>query len=160
MQPQSRRLLAVAAVLAAGLVVYLLVSAAPPSDQVQIGRQIAGIQDAAQRKSTSGVMQYVSEDYRDQTISNPDQLSLLLSHRLFASSDPLAVDVENTSITVTGDTASSISHVRLVSGAAPIFDGNITLHWKREPSHRYLFFPDHTWRVTGSEAPGDLEQGD
>jgi ketosteroid isomerase-like protein len=159
MQPTSRRLLAIAALLAAGLAVYLVVSAPPPSDQAQISQEISEMSDAAQRKSASGVMRHVSASYHDQLVSNSDQLSVFLSRHLLSGTDPISIGVDSTAITVSGDTATSVSHVRIIANESVAFDGNITLHWAREASHRFLIVPSHTWRVVSAEYPANFEGG-
>lgn len=153
MRPASRNLLVTAGILAAGLAAYLLLSQPGESDNNRILAQIEAIRVAAATKSTAGVMREISETYHDRLVSNPDQLSFLLSRRVLHGPEVVDINIDATSVTITGDTATSVSHVRATHGTAVVFDSSITAQWRREPTHRLLVIPDHTWRVTSAEYP-------
>lgn len=154
MQQRSKRLLAAAAILAVALVLYLIATAPQPSPQDQITANIETARAGVERRSASQVLTVVSADYKDAAIANTDQLHVLLI-RTFRNSGPLAVSSAGNTITVTGDTARSVTHVtvKAADGGTTYFDGNIVLDWKREPSKRLLVFPSSTWRVVSAEYP-------
>jgi len=152
--------LVTAGILAAGLVAYLLLSQPGESDNNRILGQVEAIRAAAAAKNTPGVMREVSETYHDRLVSNPDQLAFLLSRRILRGPDAVDVSIDATSVTITGETATSVSHVRATHGTTVTFDGSITAQWRREPTRRLLVIPDHTWRVTSADYPAssDLDQ--
>lgn len=153
MRPASRNLLAAAGILGAGLVAYLLLSQPGESDNNRILGQIEAIRAAVAVKSTAGVMREVSETYHDRFVSNPDQLKFLLSRHILRGPEAVDISIDATSVAITGETATSVSHVRATHGTAVVFDSSITAQWRREPTHRLLVIPDHTWRVTSAEYP-------
>jgi len=155
MQPSSKRLLTVAIVLALGVAAFILVQAPAVPDDQQIRNQVEALREAGEHKSTSGVMRLVSEHYHDALMSNPEQLSFLLSRHLFKSDEPVQVQTRDTTVTITGETATSVTNITVSRGGASVYTGNITLQWKKEESSRLLVIPDHIWRIVSAEYPAN-----
>jgi hypothetical protein len=149
-------LLALAVVLACvlGLGVYL--SAPRPSDHDQIVAQMQRLQAAARSKSVSGIMQEVSVSYHDESLcNNIDQLHFLLI-RCVNNAASIDTDVSPGTITINGDTATSMMQVTARPEAGGMAQGNILLHWRKEPSHRLLILPDTVWQVVSADYQTDF----
>lgn len=160
MQTKSKRLLTAAAVLMIALVIYLFATAPLPPDQKQISDAIENARAAVQRRSSTGVMSVVSDTYKDDNFANVEQLHFVLGHA-FHSSGPIAVTVDGTSILVHGDSAQSTSDLTIKSLDGTTWcDCNVNLTWKRESTHRLLFFPSTAWRVVSASYPGMPSVGD
>lgn len=153
MQPKSKKLLTLAALLIVALVVYLLATAPLPPANEQIANQMKSIAVAVESRSTSGVMAVASPDYRDAQAATLDQLHSRLLY-VFRNSGSVQVHATEPAITVTGSTAVSVNHVSVTASQGPThFTCTLTLHWKREPTRRFLVFPSSVWHVTSAEYP-------
>ena len=160
MQPSSKRLLTVASLLAIGVAAYLIARTPPIPDDQQIRDQVEALRQAGERRSASSVMRLVSAEYHDQVASNPDQLAFLLSRHIFAGDQPVQVETRDTAVSLAGDTATSVTNVSVKRGGAAVYTGNITLNWKKEPSRRFLLFPDHVWRIVSAEYPASPDMAE
>ena len=161
MQQRSKILLGTAAGLAIALTIYILATAPAPSDQQQIADGIETARAGIEHRNALAVLTTVSADYKDTTFANVDQLHYILN-RVLHDAGHLSVATTPATINVTGNTAQSVSRVTIMSAdnLTNLFDGTVTLHWRRERAHRYLIFPSSVWRVTGGEYPGMPSLGD
>jgi len=154
MQQRSKTLLGAAAALAVALTVYLVATAPGEPDKQQIEDGIETARAAIEHHNASSLLTVVSADYKDGTFSNVDQLHYFLV-RIFRGSGPIAITTTATAIDVTGDSAKSVSHVTIKASdnTTNLYDGNVSLTWHREQSHRYLIFPTTVWRLTSADYP-------
>jgi len=154
MQQRSKTLVGAAVVLGVTLVVYLIATAPREPDRQQIADGIETARASIEHHNASSLLSVVSGDYKDATFANVDQLHYFLV-RVFRDSGHISIATSATAIDVSGDTAKSVSHVTIKSAdsGVAIYDGNVSLNWRREEAHRYLVFPSTVWRVTSADYP-------
>lgn len=154
MSPRSKQIILIVLGLTAILVVYLIGTAPLPPDIDQINSQIDSAVSAAERRSASGVMSVVSDDFHSESIGNVYQLRAILAHHLH-DADSVDITVPQPEIRINGDTAETNGRVTIRTGfSGTVYDGMMTLRWKREPCQRLLVFPSTAWRIVGADTPG------
>ena len=154
MQQRSKILLGTAAALAAALTIYLLATAPKPSDEQQIVSGVETARAAIQAHNSAALLTVVSANYKDAVFANEDQMHYALNRTLHESGH-LKVSATGTTVTITGDTAKSVSHITIQSAdrGNTFFDGNVTLTWQHEPANRFLVFPTKAWYITTADYP-------
>lgn len=161
MKPSSKRILAVAAILAVLLVAYVLIRLPGKSDQAQILAQLESARAAAEHHNANGIMKIISAHYQDARFNN-DSLAFFL-RRIANQGGSVTVTLATSSVQVHGDTADSVSQVtvRENDGGQVAYDNPVTLHWKREEGTRWLVFPAKVWRVVSADyqIPGLGDEG-
>ena len=123
----------------------------PVSDQAQIAQQLETARAAGEKHDIDGVMSIISADYHDANIPSPVQLRFLLNK--VRGSEPVHIVQSLPTITNSGDTATSVSHLEVdsVSGSQVLYSHDITAQWKREDANRFLIIPAKVWRITSAD---------
>ena len=100
-------------------------------------------------------MQIISANYKDAQGLNNEQLALFLRRALRRSRD-VQVSLSPPRTDVQGDTATSVSTVRVRQGDSlqPLYNAPVTFHWKREDGTRLLVIPTKVWRIVGADYSG------
>lgn len=132
-----------------GLVVFLQPT---PPDQTQISQQLEAARAAGEAHDVNGIMRMISDKYHDPNVPSLVQLRFILN-RYLRGSEPVQVTQSIPVMSITGDTAISTSHLRVVSTAdnRVLYDHDVTLHWTREDGTRLLIMPTKVWRVTSAD---------
>ena len=151
MKPSSKILLWVALLLVFVVAALLLLRQPPVSDQAQINRQLESARAAGERHDVAGVMDIVSDHYHDAVVPSPVQLRFLLNK--VQGSEPVKINQSLPVITVTGDTATSTSHLDVVSQSDGhvLYSHDITAQWQREDANRFLIIPTKVWHITSAD---------
>jgi hypothetical protein len=158
----SRRTLLVAGCLAVllGGIAWLraLAQPLPGTDEQQILAQIQQGKHAAELLSSSGLMRFVSGEYKDENgITRP-----VLGYRVreqFKESRGLEVTIPTDQIRIQVDPArrEALSTFPLElrfldeQGGVHPYSMNPSLHWRKERVRRFLVFPLEMWRVTRAD---------
>ena len=164
MNPSSKRILSIAAVLIVALAVLIVLRLPRPSDQDQILAQLESARSAGEHHNVSGIMKIISADYHGSSAfdSNVDELHFFLGKTVGRGGEAVQVSLSPPSVQVHGDTADSTGQVtvRPAEGGPPLYDAPVTMHWKREDGLRWLLFPTKVWRVVGAEYQAPSGGGD
>ena len=151
MKFSSKILLGLALLL--GLIVagVILLRAPNVPDQVQITDQLEAARAAGEAHDVGGVMRIVSEKYHDADVSSPTQLRFLLNK--MQGDAAIRVTQSIPVVSVQGDTATSMSHLRIVSasGRRILYEHDVTFHWAREDGTRLGVIPTKVWRVVSAD---------
>ena len=96
-------------------------------------------------------MSIVSPSYRDANVPSPVQLRFLLNK--VRGNQPVKIIQSLPGISVSGDTASSTSHLEIVSQSDghTLFSHDIVAQWKREDTNRFLIIPSKTWHIVSAD---------
>ncbi len=151
MKPSSKILLWLALILVFILAAFLFLRQPPVSDQAQIAQQLETARAAGERHDIGGVMSIFSAKYHDANVPSPVQLRFLLNK--VQGSEPVHITQSLPVISVSGDTATSTSHLEVFSAADGhvLYSHDITAQWAREDANRYLIIPTKVWRVTSAD---------
>lgn len=151
MRSSSITLLWLAAVLGAIVVAVVLLRAPSLPDQVQITNQLEAARAAGEAHDINGVMGIISEHYHDPNVPSPVQLRFLLNR--VQGNAPVTITQSIPVVSVQGDTATSTSHLRIVSAAdgRVVYDHDVTLQWARENGNRLGVIPTKVWRVVSAD---------
>ena len=151
MKPSSKILLWVALLLAFVIAAFVFLRPSAVSDQAQIGQQLELARAAGERQDTGGVMSIVSPSYHDANVPSPVQLRFLLNK--VRGNQPVKIIQSLPVINVSGDTASSTSHLEIVSQSDghTLFSHDIVAQWKREDTNRFLIIPSKTWHIVSAD---------
>ena len=82
-------------------------------DQVQIANRLEAARAAGEAHDIGGIMRVVSEKYQDPNVPGPAQLRFLLNK--VQGNKPVRVTQSIPIISVSGDTATSTSHLRITA---------------------------------------------
>jgi len=147
----SKRLLGVAALLALALVGFLLLRQTPVPDRAQITQQLEDTRAAGERHDVGTVMAVFSDHYHDANVPSPVQLRFLLNK--VQGNTPIQIVQSAPVISISGDTATSTSHLRIVSAATSrvLYDHDVTAQWRREDGNRLLVIPTKVWRIVSAD---------
>ena len=151
MKPSSKILLWLALILVFILAAFIFLRQPPVSDQAQIAQQLETARAAGERHDINGVMSIFSAKYHDANVPGPVQLRFLLNK--VQGSEPVHITQSLPVISVSGDTATSTSHLEVLSAAdgQVLYSHDITVQWAREDANRYLIIPTKVWRVTSAD---------
>ncbi len=151
MKPSSKILLWLALILVFVVAALIFLRQPTVSDQAQIARQLETARAAGEKHDINGVMSIISANYHDANIPSPIQLRFLLNK--VQGSEPVHIVQSLPVITVTGDTATSVSHLEVDStaGGQALYSHDITAQWKREDANRFLIIPTKVWRITSAD---------
>ena len=151
MKPSSKILLWLALLLVFVVAAVVFLRRAPVSDQAQIAGQLETARAAGERHDVGGVMSIVSANYHDANVPSPIQLRFLLNK--VQGSEPVRVTQSLPVISVSGDTATSTSHLEVVSSADGhvLFSHDVIAQWKREDANRFLIIPTKVWHLTSAD---------
>lgn len=151
MKSSSKILLGIALLLALTVAGFLVLRAPVIPDNVQIANQLEAARAAGEAHDINGVMRIFSQHYHDSNIPSPIQLRYLLNK--VNGSDPVRITQSIPTISVQGDTATSTSHLRIVTAAdnRVLYDHDITLHWAREDGTRLGVIPTKVWRAISAD---------
>ncbi len=151
MKPSSKILLWLALILLFVVAAFLFLRQPPVSDQAQIAQQLESARAAGERQDTRGVMSIISANYHDANVPSPVQLQFLLNK--VRGSQPVKITQSLPVISVSGDTATSTSHLEVISPADghTLYSHDIVAQWKREDANRYLIIPTKVWRITSAD---------
>lgn len=151
MKPSSKILLWLALILVFIVAAFIFLRQPPVSDQVQIAQQLETARAAGERHDVGGVMSIFSATYHDANVPSPVQLRFLLNK--VQGSEPVKITQSLPVISVSGDAATSTSHLEVVSQATNqvLYSHDITAQWKREDANRYLVIPTKVWRITSAD---------
>ena len=151
MKFSSKVLLGLALVL--GLIVFGAVLLRAPSipDQVQITNQLEAARAAGEAHNVNGIMRIVSDKYHDPNVPSPIQLRFLLDK--VQGNQAVRVTQSIPVISVTGDTATSTSHLRVATTAENrvVYDHDVMIQWAREDGARLGFVPTKVWRAVSAD---------
>ena len=152
MKQSSKALLWLALLLALVIAFCVVLFQPPPPDQTQILSQLEVARAAGERHDVGGIMSVVSEKYSDPNVPGPVQLRFVLNKYL-RGAEPVQVTQSIPVVSVTGDTATSTSHLRVVSlgDNRVLYDHDVTMQWKREEGTRLFVVPTKVWRVTSAD---------
>lgn len=161
MQTSSKRALAAAVVILAGLIGYRLLFPPMPADLAQIQNTIRAAADAIQNRNINGVMAAISDHYTDDNGLNASTLNMFLV-RAMRNAQAVNVAVSPADIIINGDTATSACYasVSANTAAGPWTRSRqlVKLTWKKERVNRYYVIPALEWRITSaSYGSVDLE---
>ena len=151
MKTSSKVLLGLALLLALGVAGVIVLRAPTVPDQVQIASQLEAARAAGEAHNVSGIMRVVSDHYHDANVPSPVQLRFLLNK--VQGSEAVRVTQSVPVISVQGDTATSTSHLRVVTAAdnQVRYDGDVTVHWAREDGNRLGVIPTKVWRAVSAD---------
>lgn len=151
MKPLSKILLWLALVLVFIVAAVLLLRQPPVADAAQIAQQLETARADGEKHDVGGVMSIISPSYHDANVPSPVQLRFLLNK--VQGSKPVKIVQSLPVISVSGDTASSTSHLQIISQADNhvLFSHDITAQWKKEDANRYLILPTKVWRITSAD---------
>ena len=151
MKPSSKILLWLALLLVFIVAAFVLLRQPPVSDEAQIAGQLEAARAAGERHDVGGVMGIVSASYHDANVPSPVQLRFLLNK--VQGSEPVKITQSLPVISVSGDTATSTSHLAVVSSTDGhvLYSHDVTAQWKREDANRYLVIPTKVWRITSAD---------
>lgn len=151
MKSSSKVLLGLA--LALGLIMLGVVLLRAPSipDQVQITNQLEAARAAGEARNVNGIMRIVSDRYHDPNVPSPIQLRFLLDK--VQGNQAVRVTQSIPVISVTGDTATSISHLKVATTMDNriVYDQDVKIQWAREDGARLGFVPTKVWRVVSAD---------
>ncbi|MGO8673439.1 MAG: hypothetical protein ACLQVD_19020 [Capsulimonadaceae bacterium] len=156
MTPVTKKLLPVVGVLCVVLAVYTAGTAPLPPDRERIAADLDEMERSAEHRNAGGVMGGVSDTYHDPMNADTDQLRARLVY-YFRDSGPVYITTSTPGIAISGDAATTTSHIAVTGapgGQEVYYDGDVVLHWKREPARRYLIFPSNAWRVVSTDYSG------
>ncbi len=155
MKSSSKALLWLALLLAMLVVGGVLFFQPSPSDEVQITNQLEAARAAGERHDIGGIMKVISEKYQDANGLNPISLRAYLSQHQGAN-EPVQVTQSIPTVSIQGDTATSTSHLRVVTTAdnRVVYDHDITIHWRREDGARFWVIPTKVWRAVSADYGG------
>lgn len=153
MKTSSKRLLGLAALLALALIGFLLLRPTPVPDRTQITQRLEAARAAGERHDVNGIMAVFSEHYHDASVPSPIQLRFLLGKIQGNPPTPIQITQSAPVIDIQGDSATSTSHLRVVSSTSGrvLYDHDITLQWHREDGNRLLVIPAKVWRVVSAD---------
>ena len=151
MKRTSKILLWVALLLVFVIAAIVLLRQPPVSDAAQISGQLEAARVAGERHDMNGVMTVISPNYHDANIPSPVQLRFLLNK--VQGSDRIKITQSLPVIGVAGDTATSTSHLEVVSQAEGrvLYSHDIVAQWKREDTNRFLIIPSKTWHIVSAD---------
>ena len=151
MKPSSKILLWVALLLVFVVAAFIFLRQPQVSDQAQIGQQLELARAAGERQDTRGVMSIISADYHDANVPSPVQLRFLLNK--VRGSQTVKITQSLPVISVSGDTATSTSHLEVVSQSEnrTLYSHDIVAQWKREDTNRFLIIPSKTWHIVSAD---------
>ena len=151
MKPSSKILLWLALILVFVVAAVLFLRQPPVSDAAQIAGQLEAARAAGERHDINGVMSVISPNYHDAYVPSPIQLRFLLNK--VRGSEPVTITQSLPVISVSGDTATSTSHLTITSQADNhvLYSHDITAQWKKEDANRYLIIPTKVWRITSAD---------
>lgn len=172
MKRSSKVILSIAGLLLAVAGLLLFVNSRPrPRPEELIRAALNDAASAAQKRSVGGVMQVVSEGYRDSNNLNKQRLALLLN-RSYRMSRGTAYSAHVNVLRVVPDEKRPRDEA-LVFTTVSVFnpstneqyygsnDQTVTFKMRREPGRRYLIFPDEHWRIVSvvnlPPLPGGLD---
>ena len=152
MKQSSKALLWLALLLVLVIAFCVILFQPPPPDQTQILTQLETARAAGERHDVGGVMKVISEKYHDPNVPGPVQMRFVLNHYL-RGAEPVQVTQSIPVVSVTGDTATSTSHLRVVSTLdnRVLYDHDVTLQWTREDGTKFFVVPTKVWRVTSAD---------
>lgn len=153
MKTSSKRMLGLAALLALALLGFLFLRPTPVPDRTQITQQLEAARAAGERHDVGGIMAVFSEHYHDANVPSPIQLRFLLNKVQGNPPSPLQITQSAPVIDIQGDTATSTSHLRVVSSAdgRVLYDHDVTAQWRREDGNRLLVIPAKVWRIVSAD---------
>ena len=151
MKPSSKVLLWLALILVFVVAAFVFLRQPPATDQAQIAGQLETARAAGERHDVGGVMSIVSANYHDALVPGPVQLRFLLNK--VQGNEPVKVTQSLPVISVSGDTATSTSHLQIVSATDGhvLYSHDIVGQWKREDANRFLIIPTKIWRLTSAD---------
>jgi hypothetical protein len=151
MKPSSKVLLWLALILVFVIAALVLLRQPPIPDQAQIAGQLETARAAGERHDVGGVMSIISSQYHDANVPSPVQLRFLLNK--VQGSESIKITQSLPVISVSGDTATSTSHLTVVSvsDGAVLYSHDITAHWQREDANRFLIIPTKVWRILSAD---------
>jgi hypothetical protein len=155
----SRIALALAVVLlgAAGVVLLLTVSDPPARPETLIRNALRQAEEAARNRDVGGVMDIVSDDYKDASGFNKARLRLILARSFQqAGNMGMGYDVRVSVPQVVFDerkagqalATTTVAAVETGSGENLWGGQPVTLVFRRERVRRWLLFSEDRWRVT------------
>lgn len=152
MKQSSKALLWLALLPALVIAFCVVLFQPPPPNQTQILTQLEAARAAGERHDVGGVMKVISEHYHDPNVPGPVQMRFVLNKYL-SGAEPVQVTQSIPVVSVTGDTATSTSHLRVVSTLdnRVLYDHDVTLQWTREDGTKFLVVPTKVWRVTSAD---------
>lgn len=151
MKPSSKILLWLALLLIFIVAAFVFLRQPAVSDPAQIAGQLEAARAAGERHDVGGVMSIVSANYHDANVPSPVQLRFLLNK--VQGSEPVKITQSLPVISVSGDTATSTSHLAVVSSAdgRVLYSHDVVAQWKREDANRFLIIPTKVWRITSAD---------
>ena len=154
MKQSSKALLWLALLLAMMVVGAVLFFQPSPPDEVQITNQLEAARAAGEQHDIGGVMKIISEKYQDSNGLNPISLRAYLNR--YMGSQAVQVTQSIPVVSVQGDTATSTSHLRVVTTAdnRVVYDHDVTLHWKHEDGAKFYVIPAKVWRAVSADYGG------
>ncbi len=151
MKPLSKILLWLALLLVFIVAAFVFLRQPAMTDQAQIAGQLEAARAAGERHDVGGVMGIISQNYHDANVPSPVQLRFLLNK--VQGSEPVKITQSLPVISVSGDTATSTSHLQILSSVDSriLYSHDVTAQWKREDANRYLIIPAKIWRITSAD---------
>ena len=151
MKSASKILLSIALLLIVIIAGLIALRQPTVDDNIQIANQLEAARAAGERHDVGGIMQIVSQKYHDPNVPSPVQLRFLLNK--VQGNEPVSITQSLPVITVTGDTATSTSHLRVVTPAdnRVVYDHDVTIQWAREDSTRLWVLPTKVWRAVSAD---------
>lgn len=134
--------------------IYAIATVDRTNDRQQIRALIQNAVDAVQKRNIGGAMSCVSKAYRDENDLNYDRLRLLAA-RAFRADFQYKVRVDLQSLQIEGENATVKLHALVEdSGGTELYNRNVTLILRKEPTHHMLFVPVKVWRVISTQNLG------
>ncbi|MGI4789643.1 MAG: hypothetical protein ACRYFS_12420 [Janthinobacterium lividum] len=151
MKSSSKVLLWIALLLVFIVAAFVSLRQPPVTDQAQIAQQLETARAAGERQDVGGVMKIISASYHDSNVPGPTQLQFLLNK--VRGSEAVKITQSLPVVTVSGDTATSISHLQIIAESTNqiVYSHDITLQWQREDANRFLIIPTKVWHVVSAD---------
>lgn len=154
MKKSSWLIIIVIVALSVGLLVLRASSKPALTDQEQVHALVVKGETAIEQKDLKSAMSCVSKKYKDPSGTNFEQLRAQ-AIQAFQQEGKYDVVMENTVITVDGETASARATVTIglvTKGAIRrLFSNDITIRLAREKSTHWVVIPVKAWAITSIE---------
>ena len=141
--------------------IYSILTKPQPPDQDLIKQQIVTGLDAANAGSTAGLMEIVSESYKDEAGLSKDEIRARLTEA-FSRSHDYRFRVSEPVTVINGDTAGSDCTLIAVdkNSGQQALSQPMHIDWRREKGRKWLIVPISVWRVTSTNInlPYDIDQ--
>jgi hypothetical protein len=142
------------AVIVVGYLVYAVATVDRRSDQAQVESLFANAAESVQKRDISGTLALVSENYKDNSGRDYNNLRLIVAQALRTDLVyKVSYKIKKTTLTDTTATAVVNMSLRAINNSL-IYGRDFTVVLTKEPGRHALVVPIKTWRVTNIDDLG------